>query len=217
LVTRISGTLAGKVNLYDPWTTLTNAGVASDVRVSGGRITYTDTSGNVWAKDGLTGTWYQETNVVEQYAASGSLLITRISGALAGKVNLYEPWTTLTNAGVATDVRVSGNRITYTDTSGNVWAKDGLAGTWYQETNVVEQYAASGALLITRISGTLAGKVNLYDAWTTLTNAGVASDVRVSGNRITYTDTSGNVWAKDGLTGTWYQETNVVDQYAASG
>jgi hypothetical protein len=35
-------------------------------------------------------------------------------------------------------------RITYTDTSGNVWAKDGLYGTWYKEDGPVSQYAASG-------------------------------------------------------------------------
>jgi hypothetical protein len=68
---------------------------------------------------------------------------------------------------------------------------------------------------VVRTAGTLYGKVSLADAWVKLTTG--ASGVRVSGSRITYTDTTGNVWAKDGLYGTWYKEYGPVSQYAASG
>jgi surface antigen len=69
LVIRTGGTLYGKVNLTDPWVKLTTG--AADVRVSASRITYTDTSGNIWAKDGLNGTWAEEYGPADQYSASG--------------------------------------------------------------------------------------------------------------------------------------------------
>ena len=150
-----------------------------------------------------------------------SLLVIRTGGNLYGKANLFDNWYSyVLNPGPVTDVRVSGQRITWTGSDGHLYAKDwdathSFGNSSYDEYGSVDQYAASSSLLVIRVGGTLYGKANLGDTWTTL--AGSVADVRVSGSRITYTDTGGNVWAKDYLGGTWAQEYGSVDQYAASG
>jgi hypothetical protein len=211
LVVRSGGVLNGKEALTAPWVEMLDAG-ATDVRAAGGRITFTDTSGNLWAKDGLGGAWINVYGPASQYAASDSLLVVRDGSTLFGKAGLSEPWVTLSTGVV--DVRVSGSRITYTDVSGNVWAKDGLGGTWHNEYGSVNQYAASSSILAVRTGSTVLAKAGLADAWSTLTY--IASDVKAAGNRIAITDTSGNIWAKDGIGGTWYNVYGPVDQYAAS-
>ena len=205
------GTLYGKANLSDSWTTL--AGDVASVQVSGDRIVYTDTAGNVWAKDGLDGDWYEELNQPGQVAFSDSLMAILVGNTLYGRANLTDSLTTL--ATNAASVQVSGTRIVYTDTSGNIWAMDGLHGTWYQQTNQPGQSVAFSDSLMTILSdGTLYGRTNLTNNLTTL--AGDVASAQVSGTRIVYTDTGGNVWAKDTLTGTWYEQLNQPGQVAFS-
>lgn len=216
LVVRDGNNLHGKVTVNDNWTWSINPTPAVDVQVTGNRISYTDTNGNIWAKDGLTGTWYQEYSAVSQYAASPSLFVIRGGTGLHGKTCLTCNWVWSFNATPATDVRVSDNRITYTDTNGHLYAKDGLTGTWYDEYPSVSQYAASSSLLVIRTGTALNGKVGLTDNWTWSFNPTPAVDVKVSGNRIMYTDTNGHLWVKDGLTGAWVDEYAGVDQYVTS-
>jgi len=190
---------------------------SADLRVSGNstttRISYTNTSGHVLAKDGLTGTWYDEYTNPSQYAASPYIFLIRTGTTVSGKAGLGDSWITL-NGTPAADIRISdGGRITYTNTSGHVFAKDWLGGTWYDEYTSPDQYAASDSLFVIRLGTTIYGKVNLGDSWTAL-NGTPATDVRVSGNRITYTDTNGHVWAKDYVYGTWYDEYTNPSQYA---
>jgi hypothetical protein len=213
-VIRAGNAIFGKAGLTDAWAQL-NPSPVSEVRVAGKRITWTDTGGNLFAKDGLSGPWVNVYGPVDQYDASESLFVFRAGTGLHGKQgSLTSGWVWGFNATPAVDFRVTGNRITYTDTNGQLWAKDGLTGTWVNVYGLVTQYAASPSLLVIRLGTDIYGKIGLTDAWVPL-NGGVA-DVRVAGSRITYIDVNGNLWAKDGLYGTWYQEYGPVSQYATS-
>src|SRR5690349_1279844 len=68
--------------------------------------------------------------------------------------------------------------------------------------------------LVARQGTVISGKAGLTDTWTQL--ASNAADVQASGTRIAYRDSGGSVYAKDGLTGTWYTQLGGVDQYVIS-
>ncbi len=226
LAIRTGGNIYGKTKLDGSWSPALNPSTVADMRVSGMRITWTGTDGNLYAKDvdiahGFGNAWAQEYGALDQYAASSSVLAIRIGGNIYAKAGLSDAWSSALNPGSVSDVRVSGNRITWTGTNGHVYAKDwdavhGFGNAWIDECGAVDQYAASDQLFVVRSGIGISGKSALAGAWTYNFNASSVADVRVSGNTITYTDTSGNVWAKQGLTGAWIQESSTVDQYAAS-
>src|SRR5262249_41929576 len=157
------------------------------VQAAGTRIAILDTSGNVLAKDTLSGAWFTETSGT-QYAVTPSYLLVRSGSTVNGKAGLNDAWTWVTS--VAADVQAAGTRIAIKDTSGNIIAKDTLGGAWYTETSGVNQYIVTPNYLIVRIGSTVYGKAGLNDAWTTLTS--VAADVQAAGTRIAIKDTSGN-------------------------
>jgi surface antigen len=141
LIARVGPTVYGKQGLTDTWSTLAS-GAAADVQAAGTRIAFMDNSGTLWAKDTLGGSWYQETSPVNQYVVTPDLLLARVDNTVYGKQSLGDSWVTLT-AGSATDVRAAGTRIAFVDGSGNLFAKDGLGGTWYQEIGSTSQYLAT--------------------------------------------------------------------------
>jgi hypothetical protein len=59
-----------------------------------------------------------------------------------GKVGLGDSWTTLTS--LTGKIAVAGNRIVVLTPGHVLWAKDGLAGTWYQEATGVTSFALDG-------------------------------------------------------------------------
>src|SRR5688572_3699418 len=70
-------TLRLKEHLDDPWLTINHV-PASDVRVSGSRITSVDTAGDLWVKDGKLGKWYNiysDSARNYQYAASENMVV----------------------------------------------------------------------------------------------------------------------------------------------
>lgn len=219
--------LIAKEKLDDPWLAI-NPTPAGDVRVAGRRISYIDTVGSLYVKDGKLGTWhklYVNSGSGYTYGASESLIVVQQNGALFGKNTLDGQWVMLQSAG-ASDLRVDGNRITYTDTNtGHFIAKDGLYGQWYDEYRGYSNgYAASDKLFITlngffSDSQVLYGKDKANGDWVALNPTPVdGTKIKVVGNRITYTDINGHVWAKDGLYGQWYVVLGPLsmNQYAAS-
>jgi putative Ig domain-containing protein len=64
-------------------------------------------------------------------------------------------------------------------------------------------------------SAPVIGKIGLTDSWTPLTS--LTGKIAVAGNRIAVLTPGQVLWAKDGLNGTWYQETNGVTAYALDG
>jgi surface antigen len=227
LVILSGGNLYGKAGLSDSWSAALNPSTASNLQVNGTRITWTNSSGELYAKDwtssgGFGNAWVDEYGAVTQSASSSSMLVILTGGKLYGKVNLGDAWTELVYSG-ATNVQVSGNRITYTDSSGNVWAKDSLGGTWVEEYGAVTQYAASSSLLVILSGGNLYAKAGLSDSWSPALNPSAVSSFIVSGNRIVWEDTNGEIFAKDwdsthGFYNNWYDEFGTTEQaYAASG
>lgn len=212
IVIRAGSNVYGKVGLTDPWMLLSSDAI--DVQASGRRIAYLNYRGELWVKDGIYGAWQNEYGPVTQYALSGSLLIIRLGTNIFGKVGLSDPWVQLNPSPVA-DVHVAGNRIVWTDTGGNLFAKDGLYGGWIQEYGPVSQYAISSSVLVMRLGGNLFGKNGLTDNWVQL-NPSPVSDVRVAGNRISWMDTGGTLFAKDGLYGGWIQINGPVSQFEIS-
>ena len=71
--------------------------------------------------------------------------------------------------------------------------------------SVTAPTASVGSLFVKREGNIIWGKAGLADGWTQLTQY-AAGDLKVAGTRIAFRDTSGNVYAKDGLNGTWYVE-----------
>jgi hypothetical protein len=178
---------------------------------SGSRIAFID-SGNLWVRDGVSGTGYNEmAGGVTQYAVTPTAVVVRSGGTVYAKAGLTDTWTTL--AGNATDIQASANRIAFID-SGNLWVRDGVGGTGYNETSGVSQFAVTPTLLVVRGGSSMSAKAGLTDSWTSLT-AG-ATDMKASGNRIAFVDGNGHLWAKDGIQGTWYDETSGFNQYAIS-
>ncbi len=215
LIARVSNTLYAKQGLTDGWSN--EATDATDVTASGQRIAYLNSSGYLYAKDGVNGSWTAEiqTGTVDQYAVAPNLLIARQGSTLKGKNGLADAWSTL--ATDASNFEASGQRIAYLNSSGYLYAKDGLKATWNTEvtTFTVNQYVTTPDLLIVRSGNTLYGKGALTDSWSTL--ATDATDVQAAGTRIAYVDTSGNLKVKDGLNGSWVTETSSVSQYAVTG
>jgi hypothetical protein len=71
------------------------------------------------------------------------LLVRQGSAApVIGKVGLGDSWTTLTS--LTGKIAVAGNRIVVLTPGHVLWAKDGLAGTWYQEATGVTSFALDG-------------------------------------------------------------------------
>lgn len=211
LLVRQGNTLLGKSNLADMWSTLTYA--ASDMKAAEERIAIRDVNGNIVAKDGVGGLWYNETGPADEYFITPNMLVVRQGGAIYAKERLYDTWTTLAASG-AVDVEVARNRIAYKDTSGMLWAKEGINGMWYAETSGVGEFDITSNFLLVRQGTTLLGKAALYDQWTTL--ATDVTNVEASAQRIAITDSVGNLLAKDGLNGLWYAETNGAGQYVVT-
>jgi surface antigen len=212
LITRVGATVYGKQSLTDTWSTLT-AGTAADVQAAGTRIAFLDNTGTLWAKDGLGGTWYQEIGSVSQFVLTPEYLIARVGDTVYAKAGLTDTWSTLTTGAV--DVKAAGTRIAVLDGNGNLLVKDTIGGTWFDETSGASQYVVTSSYLLVRQGTTISGKQGLSDSWTTLT-AGSATDMQAAGTRIAFLDNSGTLWAKDGLGGTWYQETSPVSQYVVT-
>lgn len=211
LITRTGSTVQGKAGLNDAWTTLTTGAV--DVQAAGTRIAFRDGGGNIVAKDTLGGSWFTIPAPVDQYVVTPNLLVIRASGAVYAKATLSDNWTTVAS-NAAIDIKASGNRIAWLDSFGTLWTRDGVSGTSVSETSGVTQYAVTPTLLLVRQGGTLSGKAGLGDAWTTLTTG--ATDFQAAGMRIAFRDGSGNVVAKDTLSGIWYTNTAPIDQFVVS-
>jgi phage terminase large subunit-like protein len=211
IIMRTGNFTQAKAGLNDNWTTeYTNA---SDMQAAGTRMAFRDaSSGHIWAKDTLSGTWYDE-GTADQYVVTSSYILERTGSTLYGKAGLNDSWTTLYSS--ATDVKAAGTRIAIIDTLGNLMAKDTLSGTWYTESSpTVNQYAVTPNYLLVRIGNTLYGKAGLNNSWTTLTS--IASDVQADETRILIKSTSGEIYVKDTLNGTWNDESAPVDQYAVT-
>jgi hypothetical protein len=216
LVARAGTSVLGKASLTSPWAPI-NPTPATDIKVSGGRIGYTDTGAQLRVKDGLYGKWENIYGPASEYAMSTSVLVVRDGNVLHAKFgSLTSSWVYGIQATPATQVRVAGNRITYTDTNGQLWARDGLGGAWVNVYGPVTRYAASNSLIVIQLGTNIYGKAGLTDAWVQLNPSPVGNDLRVTGNRITWTDTGSNLFGKDGLGGGWVNVSGPVDQYTAS-
>jgi hypothetical protein len=154
---------------------------------------------------------------VTSFVLGPQLLVIRQGGAapLIGKAGLDDPWTSLTT--LTGKIAVAGNRIAVLTPQHVLWAKDGLNGIWYQESADVTSFALGPQLLVVRqgASAPLIGKVGLDDPWTSLTT--LTGKIAVAGNRIAVLTPQHVLWAKDGLNGTWYQESAGVTSFALDG
>src|SRR5262249_11711768 len=118
-------------------------------------------------------------------------MVVRSGSNVYAKAGLTDGWTTL--ASNATDIQASGNRLAFVD-SGNVWVRDGVTGTGYNEWTGATQYVVTPTALVVRSGSNVYAKAGLTDGWTTL--ASNATDIQASGNRIAFVD-SGNLWVRD--------------------
>ena len=75
---------------------------------------------------------------------SPQLLVIRqgTSSALLGKVGLDDTWTPM--GSFNGKLVISGNRIAVLTSTGELWAKDGLDGTWFNEAGNVTSFATDG-------------------------------------------------------------------------
>jgi hypothetical protein len=208
LLTRAGGAINAKAGLSDMWTY--EVGDAVDMQAAGGRIAFRNAAGEVYAKDGITGSWLMETSGVDQYVVTPDLLAIRVGGAIYAKANLSNTWSPVVLSG-ATSLEASGTRIAY-QADGMLYARDGVTGVSLAEMGAVDQYVVTSSLLLARVGTTLYGKVNLSNTWSTLAYGAV--DVQAAGNRIGIRDTNDYIQAKDGLSGTWALEYGHVDQWA---
>jgi hypothetical protein len=209
VVVREGSTMFGKVGLDDGWTTLTDA--AGDIQAAGNMFAYRNGT-TLFVKQGLGGTWYNEASGVDQYVITPDYVVVREGSVMYGRSGPNGPWVTLTNA--AANIQAAGNRFAYLTSGGTLWVKDGLGGTWYNESVNVDQYVITPNYVVVRSGATVIAKAGLTDGWTTLTDA--AASVKASGNRFAYLSLTGTLFVKQELGGMWYTEASGVDEYVLS-
>lgn len=208
LLARQGGNLFGKAGLGDAWTALAS-NATGGMWASGNRIAYLS-SGTLYAKNGLSGAWMNESSNVDEVALSNDLLVIRKGTTIYAKGALDSAWVTI--ATDAIDVKVAGTKILHRNAAHTLYSNDGMYGSWYAEGNNVDQFDASGNLLVKRVGNYAYAKTSLGASWTEVSN--VASNVQVGGTRIAVTSTQDNhVWVKDGVSGTWINEESAGDEY----
>lgn len=208
LLARQGGNLFGKADLADAWTALAS-NATGGMWASGNRIAYLS-SGTLYAKNGLGGTWMNESSNVDEVALSNDLLVIRKGATIYAKGGLDTSWVII--ATDAIDVKVAGTKILHRNAAHTLFSNDGMYGSWYNEGNNVDQFDASGNILVKRVGSYAYAKTSLGASWTEV--SAVASNVQVGGTRIAVTSTQdGHVWAKDGVSGTWLNEESAGDEY----
>lgn len=212
LVVRQGTTIAAKTGLSDFWTDMFYG--ANNMTVSGSRIAFVDGNSNLWVKDGLNGQWYQQTYVTS-YVITPKLIVVRQGGNLSAKTTPNGGWTNIWTNGNATSLRAVGNRITFADPTGNIYAKQDINGTWFNESGPFDEYAVTSQLFVVRVGSNLYAKAGLNDLWSGSLTSG-AANLKVGGSRITFVDGSGIIQAKDGINGEWVSETGPVNEYTVT-
>ena len=207
---RQGGTIHVKSGLNDAWVRITDS--ATDIQVAGNRFAYKDGNRRVWAKEGVSGTWYPMADNVDEYRISPTLVVIRQGGLTSAKAGLTDSWVQIT--GHTSDLQVADNRIAFRDSSNRLWAKEGISGTWYALADGVEEYKLTPQYVTIRQGGTVHVKSGLNDAWIRITDS--ATDIQVAGNRFAYRDGSSRLWVKEGVSGTWYPMADWVADYKIS-
>jgi hypothetical protein len=143
VVVREGGTMEGKQYLGDPWTELTS-GAAVDIQSAGNQFAYLTSTGELYVKDGLNGSWFDEAGGVSQYVITPNSVAVLEGGTMEAKANLGDPWTELTS-GAAVDIQAADQAdgttwFAYLTSTGELYVKDGLNGSWFDEAGGVSQY-----------------------------------------------------------------------------
>ena len=221
IAVREGGTMEAKANLGDPWTELTD-GAAVDIQAADQAdgttwFAYLTSTGELYVKDGLNGSWYDEAGGVSQYVITPSgYMMVREGSSVEAKAGLTTAWSTLQSSG-ATDIQSAGNQFAYLTSTGELYVKDGLNGSWYDEAGGVSQYVITPKYIAVREGGTMEAKANLGDPWTELTDGAAvsieAADQSDGTTWYAYLTSSGELYVKDGLNGPWYDEAGGVSQY----
>jgi surface antigen len=197
----------------------TGSGGSSSITIS-----TLDSSGDFFAKSGLTGQWTAELAGASAIAVAGDATdgITLggldSSGTFDAKAGLGGQWTPeLSGASaiaIASDSK-DGVTLGAVDDSGNFYVKSGLTGPWLDESSGVRSIAIASdpsngiTLGMLSTSGIFYAKTGLTSPWTSeLTGAraiALASDP-TDGVTLGGLDDSGNFYAKSGLGGQWISE-----------
>jgi hypothetical protein len=209
IVARIGGTILAKDGLYDAWVTeATGLSTPVQIYAAGNRIGYLDSSKNFYVKQGLYGTWVKENVSVDDAVLTPTRMAVRIGGTILAKDGLFDGWTTeITGLGTPVQIYVAGERLAYLDSSKNLFVKQGLYGTWVKENVSVDDAVFTSTRMLVRIGGSVIAKDGLYDAWATeITGLGSPTQIIAAGDRIAFLDPSGNLYVKQGLSGSWVKE-----------
>ncbi len=207
---RIGSAVYAKPGVGGTFTTQVQSGAVT-IAAAGNRLAFTDGSGNLWAKEGLTGSWVGQTNGASQYVVTPQMIAVRIGGAIYAKSAVGDLFTTEVSSG-AVSIAAGGNRLAFVDSSGTLWAKEGINGGWVAQTNSVNDYVLTPSLIVIRVGSVMYAKSNVNETFTSET-AG-ATSIQAGGNRMAFIDGSGWLTAKEGVQGGWAVETQNVAEYA---
>lgn len=173
-----------------PWTQLTSGESATQFQMSGTRFAFVDSGGNLWLKDGVNGTWYEEMGNVVSYALSETGLLVSQTG-VSGNVwykqgeSPTSPWTANVAIG-ASKVYLSPSEMVIIE-SGMLLGKA-----------LTPAYATSNGWGPT-------------SNWTVIAQNATAAGV--SDNMLAYLDNQGQTFAKQGsFSDAWYGQQNGVGQ-----
>ncbi len=215
IVKLVGGAMYARASLNDAWSLLLATG-ASDVQAANGRFAYRAANGDLYAKDGLSGSWGLQGQWVDQYVLTKSGYIVKLTGgAIYARKNLNDSWSLLLASG-ATDIQAAATRFAYRTSNHNLYAKDDLGGAWGLQGQWVDQYTLTASGYIVKLSGgAVYARQGLSDNWSLLLASG-AADISAAGNRLVYRTSDHTLYAKETLGGSWGLQGQWIDQYVVT-
>lgn len=207
IVQRQGFNVYAKAGFDDAWVQIT--GIAADVQVAGTRIAMRDSAHNLYAKEGISGQWFNLINNVDEYVITPNLVVVRKGNLVLGKAGLDDPWVQI--ATIAIDLQAAGTRIGYRNSAHELFVNDGLTGPWYDEATDVDEFKLTSNYILQRHGPELYAKAGFADAWTHI--ASNAIDIQASGTLIGNRDAAHHLYVKDGIGGTWYTQADDVDEF----
>lgn len=210
VIARQGSTLQGKDTLYDNWSGLIGTS-STKFQSAGDRIGFIDTSGVLYVKEGLYGSWNALASGVDDFILTPTRVVMRQGNALQAKDAFYDNWVGLIGTSSA-KFQAAGSRIGFVDTSGELYVKEGLYGNWIALAGGVDDFILTPNRVIIRQGSVLSAKDNLYDNWSGLIGTS-STKFHASGNRIGFIDTNEVLYVKEGLSGGWVALASGVDDF----
>jgi hypothetical protein len=216
IVVRSGTTLLARAGVEGPWTVQSTwLATNSPIFCADNLIGYIGAKGTLWVKQGLNGTWIDETNSADAAViTSNGRIVVRSGGTLMAKNSPSSPWVTeATWLAPSSPIYAAGNLIGYVGAKGTLWVKAGLGGVWTDETDSADDVLISpSGWIVVRSGSDLLAKTSMNAPWVTeatwlTTNTPIYS----AGDLLAFIGPQRTLWVKEGVSGAWHNESTADD------